>query len=41
MYINHMRRNGGSKLLVLLYDTNTMVIQHTVLQCAGTDQGIW
>lgn len=40
MYINHMGLNSGSKLLVLLYNTNTVVIQCTMLQPTGTDQGI-
>lgn len=35
-----MGHNSGSKLLVLLYNTNTMVIQCTMLQPTGTDQGI-
>lgn len=30
MCINHTGHSGGSKLLVLLYNTNTVVIQCTV-----------
>lgn len=39
--MNHISHNSGSKLLVLSYNTNTMVIQCAMLQPAGTDKGIW
>lgn len=35
-----MGHNSHSKLLVLLYNTNTVVIQCTMLQPTDTDEGI-
>lgn len=40
IYIHHMGHNRGSKLLVLSYNTDSVVIQCTALQCTGTGQGI-
>lgn len=37
IYINHMGHNSSSKLLVLLYNTDSVVIQCSALQCTGTD----
>lgn len=39
MYINDMSHNCGSTLLVLLHNTNTMVIQCATLKPACADQG--
>lgn len=40
IYINHTGRNNGSKLLGLLHNTESVVIQCTELQCTATDQGM-